>query len=229
MLLFIGILVIVAIVGIVSYFVTQQRIRDMRTFAAAHALTFIGNRWDLGDCGFSLFDSGNRRYWRNVLRGTWNGLPVTYCDYTYVEQTGRNSVSYSFSNVLTPLGTPMPWVTVFPRSALGALAERSIGAPGIRFESIDFNDRYDVHCSDQAFAVELIDAQMIETLLGLDHGCHVVFGPEYLMIYAHRRPVSAIGAILDATVMVTQRIPALVRARSDPAQPIPEEPQPPTV
>jgi hypothetical protein len=228
MLLFFGILVVVLVVGVVSYFATQQRMRDMRTFAAAHALTVVGNRWDLGDCGFSLFDSGNRRYWRNVLQGTWSGLPATYCDYTYVEQSGRNTVTYSFSNVVSPLGIQMPGVTVSPRSALGVLAERSIGAPGIRFESIDFNDRYDVHCSDEAFAVELIDAQMIETLLGLDHGVHVVFGPEYLMVYTHRRPVSAIGPLLDAAVTVTQRIPALVRARSEPAQPVPDQP-PPTV
>src|SRR5580700_6508863 len=128
MVVFVLFFVVFVVVAGVSYVVGQQRIRDIATFASAHGLTSLGSDWDMGDCGFSLFDSGNRRYWRNVLRGTWNGLPVTYCDYTYVEQTGRNSVSYSFSNVLTPLGTPMPWVTVFPRSALGALAERSIGA-----------------------------------------------------------------------------------------------------
>ena len=92
----------------------------------------------------------------------------------------------------------MPQVTVSPRSALGALAERSVGAPGVRFESIDFNDRFDVQSSDDAFAVELIDAQMIETLLALDHGMHVVFGPEELMVYAHRKPVAEIGALFDA-------------------------------
>lgn len=219
MLLFFGIIVIVLVAGVVSYVVGQQRIRDMRTFAAAHALTVIGSRWDLGDCGFSLFDMGNRRSWRNVLRGTWGGLPVTYCDYTYVQQSGRNTETFSFSNVISPLGMQMPWVTVTPRSAIGVLAERSVGAPGIRFESIDFNDHYDVHASDEAFAVELIDAQMIETLLTL-HGCHVVFGPEYLMVYRHRQPVTEIGAVFDATVAVARRIPALVRAQSTVPSPV---------
>ncbi|MGA7989264.1 MAG: DUF3137 domain-containing protein [Candidatus Dormiibacterota bacterium] len=211
--LFFVVLVLVLVVGVVSFFVTQQRVRDMRTFAAAHALTYMGSSWDLGSCFFSLFLSGNRRYWRNVLRGSWGRMPVTYCDYTYVQQEGKSSASYSFSCVLTPLGMQMPQVSVSPRSALGAFAERSIGAPGIRFESIDFNDRFNVQSNDQAFAVELIDAQMIETLLGLDHGLHAVFGPEYLMLYRHRQPVSAIGAIFDATSTVSQRIPALVRAR----------------
>ena len=143
-----------------------------------------------------------------------SGAAVTYCDYSYVVSDGKNQNTVSFSNVIAALGVQMPQVSVSPRGAIGALAEKSIGAPGIRFESIDFNDRFDVQSSDDAFAVELIDAQMIETLLGIDHAYHVVFGPEYLMVYAHRRPVAEIGAIFDATALIAQRIPALVRART---------------
>ena len=214
MVLFVLFFIVVVVVGFVSYIVGQQRIRDIATFAGAHGLTVIGNDWDLGDCGFSLFHEGTRRYWHNVLRGQWNGLPVTYCDYSYVVSDGKNQNTISFSNVVAVLGVQTPQVTVTPRGAIGTLAEKSVGAPGIRFESIDFNDRFDVQSSDAAFAVELIDAQMIETLLGLDHGYHVVFGPAYLMVYAHRRPVAEIGAIFDATVLIEQRIPALVRART---------------
>ena len=214
MVLFVLFFIFVVVVGFVSYFVGQQRIRDIATFASAHGLTVIGNDWDLGDCGFSLFHEGNRRYWHNVVRGPWNGLPVTYCDYSYVVSDGKNQNTISFSNVVAVLGVQTPQVTVTPRGTIGTLAEKSVGAPGIRFESIDFNDRFDVQSSDAAFAVELIDAQMIETLLGLDHGYHVVFGPEYLMVYAHRRPVAEIGVIFDATVLIEQRIPALVRART---------------
>jgi hypothetical protein len=212
MALFVLFFIIVVVVGFVSYFVGQQRIRDIAAFAAAHGLTVIGNDWDLGDCGFPLFNAGNRRYWHNVLRGTWNGLPVTYCDYSYVVSDGKNQNTVSFSNVIATLSVQMPQVTVSPRSAIGEFAEKSIGAPGIHFESIDFNDRFDVKSSDDAFAVELIDAQMIETLLALDHSYHVVFGPLYLMVYAHRKPVAEIGSILDAAALITQRIPALVRA-----------------
>jgi hypothetical protein len=213
MLLLYGILVLVVVVGVVSYFVQQQRVRDIRAFAAAHTLVAKGNQWDLGDCEFSLFQKGNRRYWRNVMQGTWNELAVAYCDFSYVVQSGKNSETYSFSNVVSPLGMEMPWVTVSPRGVIGAFAEKSVGAPGVRFESIDFNDRFDVQSSDDGFAVELIDAQMIETLLSFDHGVHVVFGPDTLMVYDHRKPVAEIAPIFDATVTVSQRIPALVRAR----------------
>ena len=213
MLLFYGILALVVVVGIVSYFVQQQRVRDIRAFAAAHGLVAKGNQWDLGDCGFSLFHQGNRRYWRNVMQGAWNGLSVVYCDFAYVVQAGKNQETFSFSNVVSPLGMEMPWVTVSPRGIIGALAERSVGAPGLRFESIDFNDRFDVRSSDDAFAVELIDAQMIETLLALPSGVHAVFGPDSLMVYTHRKPVVELPPIFDTTVTLTQRIPALVRAQ----------------
>ena len=212
MVLFVLFFIVAAVVGGVSYLVGQQRIRDIATFAAAHGLTVLGNDWDMDDPGFALFRAGNRRYWRNVLRGQWNGLPVVYCDYSYVVSDGKNQNTVSFSNVVATLGTQMPQVTVGPRSAIGALAERSVGAPGIRFESIAFNDRFDVQSSDDAFAVELIDAQMIETLLGLDPSYHVVFGPEDLMVYAHRKPVAEIGALFDAAALIVQRIPALVRS-----------------
>jgi hypothetical protein len=221
MLLYVGILAVVLVVGVVSYFVQQQRARDIHAFAGAHGLVENGNAWDCGDCGFSLFHQGNRRYWRNVMQGTWSGLAVAYCDFSYVVQAGRNQETFSFSNVVSSLGMEMPWVTVSPRGIIGAFAEKSVGAPGVRFESIDFNDRFDVQSSDDAFAVELIDAQMIEALLALDHGVHVVFGPDSLMVYNHRKPVVEIPPIFDATVLLHQRIPALVRARyGQPSAPI---------
>jgi hypothetical protein len=111
--LFVVFLVVVVVAGAVSYLVAQQRVRDIRAFASAHGMTGFGNSWDLGDCGFGLFRSGNRRYWRNVLRGQWGGLPVTYCDYSYVVQSGRNSQTYGFSNAIWPLGMQIPWVTVY--------------------------------------------------------------------------------------------------------------------
>ena len=57
MALFVLFFIVVVVVGFVSYFVGQQRIRDIAAFAAAHGLTVIGNDWDLGDCGFPLFNA----------------------------------------------------------------------------------------------------------------------------------------------------------------------------
>jgi Protein of unknown function (DUF3137) len=221
---------IAVLLGAAAYFRMQQRVRSIKLFASLNKLVLMGSDWDLGDCGFGLFNEGNRRYWRNIMRGPWSGLPVTYCDFTYVVNEGRSENTFSFSNVIGVLGMPIPSVTVSPRGVIGAFAERTVGAPGIRFESIEFNDRFDVHSDDESFAVELIDAQMIETLLSLDHGYHVAFGPEYLMVYARRRPVEELRGLFDATVLVSRRIPNMVRERFNLQQPAPEEtsPQQPT-
>ncbi len=214
MVLFVLFFIVVVVVGGASYLLGQQRIRDIAAFAGAHGLTVLGSDWDLDDRGFALFRAGNRRYWRNVLRGQWGDLPVAYCDYSYVVSDGKNQNTVSFSNVIATIGMQIPQVRVSPRGAIGALAEKAIGAPGIRFESIEFNDRFDVQADDDAFAVELIDAQMIETLLGLDHRYHLVFGPGDVMVYSHRLAVPEIGALFDATALIVQRIPALVRTRT---------------
>ncbi len=221
---------IAVLLGATAYFRVQQRVRSIKMFASLNKLVLMGSDWDLGDCGFGLFNEGNRRYWRNVMRGPWGGLPVTYCDFTYVVSEGRSENTFPFSNVIGVLGMPIPSVTVSPRGVIGAFAERTVGAPGIRFESIEFNDRFDVHSDDEGFAVELIDAQMIETLLSLDHGYHVAFGPEYLMVYARRKPVEELRGLFDATVLVSRRIPNMVRERFNLQQPAPEaaSPQQPT-
>ena len=80
----------VVLLGAVAYLRTQQRVRAIKMFASLNSLVLMGSGWDLGDCDFTLFSQGNRRYWRNVMRGHWGGLPVTYCDYSYVVSEGRS-------------------------------------------------------------------------------------------------------------------------------------------
>ena len=110
--------------------------------------------------------AGNRRYWRNVLRGLWSGLAGRRTATTPMScRTARTRARSRSPNVIASPACSDAAGDVSPRGVLGALAENSIGAPGISFELIDFNDRFDVQSSDEAFAVELIDAQMIETLL----------------------------------------------------------------
>src|SRR5450631_2874739 len=90
MVLFVLFFIVVVVVGGVSYFMGQQRIRDIATFAAAHSLTVLGSDWDIDDRGFALFRAGNRRYWRNVLRGQWNGLVLQrHRDARYADPSGH--------------------------------------------------------------------------------------------------------------------------------------------
>ena len=49
--------------------------------------------------------SGRKR-WTHVLRGTWKGIDVTYADYQYTVQEGRNSQTFRFSTMAVYAARP---------------------------------------------------------------------------------------------------------------------------
>jgi hypothetical protein len=208
--------IIVAIAALVAVAIgfavwsAARRRRALQQFAAAHGLSF-SSRGSPADTSFGLFNRGSGRRWTNVMSGTWSGVTVTYADYQYTVQSGKNSETYSFSTVMADIGCRIPVLNVGTRSMLGAFAEKTVGAPGLRFESVDFNDRFDVHADDQRFAYLLIDARMMETLLACPHGVHVTFGPDHALVWYTRQSAEKVSTALDAAAAIVQRIPDLVR------------------
>src|SRR6202140_933989 len=154
-----------AVLVVLTLWLRARRMQAMRTFAAAHGLSYMGKTWVLGDCDFSLFRKGYRRSWSNVLSGTWNGVTLVYADYEFTERSGRSSQTYVYSTVVTDLGCVLPEVEVTARSMIGELAEE-LGVHGLEFESEEFNRRFVVHSDDKRFAFELVDARMIEVRWG---------------------------------------------------------------
>lgn len=189
----------------------RQRRQDILTFAAAHGFTVATGDWTFDDCGFFLFDQHGG--FDNALSGSWNGVPLTYCEYRYTRSTGRSAVTFSYSCVILPLGMRIPAVSVASASGRGGVGY-SPSAQRVQLESIDFNQRFEVDSINTAFAVELIDSRMIETLLGIDPHCSVVFGPEYLMVFKPQPHPEELGSIFDAALAVIQRIPQLVRSEA---------------
>ena len=210
-------LVIVAIGG----YLAVQRTKATRTFAAAHGFTFTPKRWSPDEAGeFDLYRRGNSRSWSDVMTGSWQGRPITYADYIYTVNSGRSTESYTFSTVMTDLGCQMPQVVVRSRGALGRFAEETVGAPGIRFESVAFNDRYDVHCAQQDVAIEAIDARMIEELLGAERGINVAFGPDRILVWSKRRSMKQLPALLDDAVAIAGHVPDVVLRQYGAAPPV---------
>src|ERR1700682_5736688 len=154
-----------AVLVVLTLWLSARRMQAMRACAAPHGRSYMGKMWVLGDCDFSLFRKGYRRSWSNVLSGTWNGVTLVYADYEFTERSGRSSQTYVFSSVVTDLGCVLPEVEVTARSMIGELAEQ-LGVHGLEFESEEFNRRFVVHADDQRFGFELMDARMMEVLLG---------------------------------------------------------------
>ena len=210
---------IVTLVGLALYAV-RLRIKATRQFAAQHGLVFTGRGWVPSDGGdFELFRRGNTRRWNDVMRGAWQGRAMTYSDYQYTVSSGRSSSTYTFSIVLLELGCRITQVVVRSRSLLGRLAEQTVGAPGVHFESIDFNDRYDVHSTETNMAIEIVDARMIETLLACPRGLNVAFGPDRILVWSSRRNMEQLPALLDEAVGIAARVPDVVLHRYGPTSP----------
>ncbi len=189
----------------------RQRRQGMLTFAAAHGFTVAIGNWTFDDCGFFLFNQ--RGGFDNALSGSWNGVPLTYCEYRYTHSTGRSAVTYSYSCVILPLGMQIPVVSVASASGRGGVGYPP-SAQRVQLESIAFNQRFVVDSVNPSFAVELIDSRMIETLLGIDPRCSAVFGPEYLMVFKPQPHPDELGSVFDAAVAVIERIPQLVRSEA---------------
>lgn len=189
----------------------RQRRQDILTFAAAHGFTVATGDWTFDNCGFFLFEQHGG--FDNALTGSWNGVPLTYCEYRYTHSTGRSAVTFSYSCVILPLGMRIPAVSVATPSGRGGVGY-SPSAQRVQLESIEFNERYEVESVNTAFAVELIDSRMIETLLGIDPHCSVAFGPEFLMVFKPQPHPDELGSVFDGALAVIQRIPQLVRAEA---------------
>jgi len=213
MVLFVLFFIVVVVVGVVSYVVGQERVRTSRPLHARTVLPSSATTGISETAGYSLFRAGSRRYWHNVLRvsGTLFRSPTAITRTSYPMKEPEHRVVLQRARLARDADAPGHGLS----SQRARCSRREVGRrAGIRFESIAFNDRFNVESSDDAFAVELIDAQIIETLLALDDAYHVVFGPGELIVYAHRKPVAEIGALFDAAIVVMQRIPALVSART---------------
>ncbi len=97
----------------------RQRRQGILAFAAAHGFTAATGDWTFDDCGFLLFNQHGG--FDNALRGAWNGVPLTYCEYRYTRSTGRSAVTFSYSCVILPLGMRIPAVSVASASGRGGV------------------------------------------------------------------------------------------------------------
>ena len=202
-------LALVGLLALAGVWLTARRSRALRQFATEHGFSYMGDTWVLGDCGFHLFRKGNRRRWTNVMSGTWNGTTVVYADYQFTENQGRSAQTYVFSAVVSDLGCTVPEVEVTARSMLGELAEQ-LDTDAMHFDSEDFNQRFMVSSDDEAFARELVDADMRQVLMDTPPELHVHFGPNRMVVWGHRRPPDTVGALLDAASAIDHRVPVVV-------------------
>src|SRR5439155_15340303 len=67
-----------------------------------------------------------------------------------------------------------------------------LGFQDIQFESEDFNRSYNVKCKDQKFATDLVDARMMQWLLGQKDWGFEMVGPYFLTFHGRLKPTQLI-------------------------------------
>jgi hypothetical protein len=215
-LLFVGVIVVIGVAAYYSWQAKVKRREAMNLFAVKHGLDFsipdpfgIDRAYD-----FHLFSMGEGRGCENVLSGVWQGLPVQEADYWYYTEStdskGHTSRSYShFSVAVVQLEALVPGVRVERENLLTRLADH-MGMSDIEFESEEFNRRFNVKSKDPEFAFKLLDARMMEWLLGPAEGLCLEVGGGHALVYCKRLPPTRVAELFYAAKGFVEHVPRLV-------------------
>jgi len=203
----------VAVVSIVlSFYLKAKRREAFRAFALQHGLEFAeGDPFGLLDWPFDLFRRGDGRGIDHVLWGTWRGTAMQAFDYWYYTETtdskGRRSRSYRrFSCALVEVPAAFPHLEIAREGLFTRLADH-VGLEDIEFESPEFNRRYNVKAKDRKFAYELLDARMLEWLVGFDQGLAFEVMGNRVLAYVSRAKPSGLLGLIGTAVMFRDHIP----------------------
>ncbi len=164
--------VLAALAAYLSYYVKMKRRQGLALAARQLGLSFSAE--DTQGClgyPFALLQKGDGRGAENVMWG-WScqDTNVTEFDYWYYDESadekGNETRSYyHFSCAVLPIAAQCAQLTLDRENVLTRIADH-MGLHDIEFESEDFNRRFNVKCADRKFANDMIDARMMQWLVG---------------------------------------------------------------
>ncbi|MBL9120010.1 MAG: hypothetical protein JNL80_08865 [Phycisphaerae bacterium] len=170
----VGIAIVVAI-GIAAYKAEQKRKAEFLAVASENGLRYDPEShgdWDDRWPRFECFHRGHSRCAFNLLTGRLggDGPECALGEYRFKETHGsgknRRTVTYTFGFAILDVGLRgVPDVLIRKEHLFDKVAG-FFGFDDIDFESVEFSRSFMVKSSDKRFAYDLIDAQMMEFLLG---------------------------------------------------------------
>lgn len=163
------------VIGVLAYKAEQRRQAEFLSVAQEHGLQFLpdsevgwSSRWPRFEC----FQRGHSRRAFNLLTGRLNGggPQCVLGEYQFKETHGsgknRRTVTYTFGFVILDIGARGAPDVLIRREHLLDKVAGFLGFDDIDFESAEFSRAFMVKSPDKRFAYDLIDAQMMEFLLG---------------------------------------------------------------
>lgn len=205
--------VVGAIVAGIAYAVLVYRRRQReRILAVARA---AGLEIDVDtkkppDLDFDLFDEGSSK---RVSAHMWRaGEQDSVFQYEYTVKSGDTSHTYEFTAALIALPFRAPHLVISTES-WWTRVKRFVGLRDIELESPEFNDRYNVRCDDERFAITLLDPAMIAWFLSPRSGGGSVtfeFGGSWMLCHGDQLDVELLPGMLAWAKSVRTELPAVL-------------------
>ena len=209
----IALVVLAAIAGAIAYLAYRYREHQrakLRAIAAAHGLQVDVHTKKPPPIDFNLFDTGNRK---KVKAQMWRaGEQDSVFQYQYTVSSGENSTTYEFTAALIEVPFLSPHLTISTENWWSKI-KRAVGLRDIEVESPDFNERYRVRCSDDRFAITLLDPAMIGWMLSPNSGLGSVtfefLGP-WMLCHCDQLKVEQLPGVLAWGQSVRSQLPAVL-------------------
>jgi len=205
-LVIVGVILVAGVAVYVSFYLKKKRRQELQMMARQLGLQYsLNDPFGLLAYPFTLFQKGDGRGLENVLAGTWQDMEVKEFDYWYYEEStdseGHTSKTYyRFSCVVTGIDAACSPITIERENLFTRMAD-SLGFRDIEFELEEFNKKFQVKGKDRKFAHDLVDARMMQWLLGAgDQWSFEASGNEIMCFSKRRRPaelVPLLGTLKD--------------------------------
>ncbi len=193
-----------------AYRYREAQRAKMRAVAAQHGLEVDVSSKKPPPIDFDLFDRGSSR---RVDCHMWRaGELDSVIQYQFTEGSGKDSHTYEFSAALVDMPFLAPHLTISSEN-LWSRMKRAVGLRDVEVESPLFNERYQVRCADDRFAITLLDPPMIAWMLSPASGQGTVtfefLGP-WLLCHCSQLQIEELPGLLTWAQSVRAQLPAVL-------------------
>ena len=201
------------IAGAITYAAYQYRQRQrakMRSVAVAHGLEVDVSTKKPPPIDFNLFDTGSSK---KVNAQMWRaGEHDSVFQYQYTVSSGENSSTYKFTAALIDVPFLAPHLTISTENWWSKM-KRAVGLRDIEVESPQFNEHYHVRCSDDRFAITLLDPTMIGWMLSPSSGRGSItfefLGP-WMLCHGSQLKIEELPGMLAWAQSARRQLPAVL-------------------
>jgi hypothetical protein len=168
-------IIIFIVIGLVIYYILwridKRRREALLNWAQSNGWNYYEHKDRQTYRRYSFLNKlrqGSNRYAFDILRGRWDGYPAEAFNFHYSttssDSHGSKTHHHYFGVVLIQIECNFPKLLIYPENLFRKLSN-ALGFGGIKFESVEFSQRFTVRCNDKKFAYDFCNTKMMDYLL----------------------------------------------------------------